>query len=124
VRIPSLSPIALATALELGAKNVFPTVDLVNQAGNGGAVTIDATNTLWRFRYAVRLVDWSRVVLAGIPDGDAWWHFPLRWHAGAASRSSSCAVGAMIIRATDLVTSGRVSVRAIVTHRESLNAAA
>jgi hypothetical protein len=121
VRIPSLSPIAVKTALELGTKNVFPTADLVNQAGNGGCrhdrcdqhsveipirgapSWIGAGSSLRAFRTAIPM-------LFG------------RMRAGAASRSDSCAAWAMTFRAIDLVSSGRVNERAPVTHRENLNA--
>ena len=69
----------------------------------------------------MRLAD--RRLLAGIPDGDA--------NTPSASEARRRGLKIKFVRrmgddyprAIDLVTSGRVNVRAIVTHRESLDAA-
>ena len=64
-----------AAALGLGAKEAFPTADdFVSGAGKGGRpLVIEATNSPFGFRDAVRASRiGGRVVLAGIPDGDAY----------------------------------------------------
>jgi L-iditol 2-dehydrogenase len=64
-----------AAARELGAKDVFATVeDFVHGAGKGGRpLVIEATNSPFGFRDAVRASRiGGRVVLAGIPDGDGY----------------------------------------------------
>jgi L-iditol 2-dehydrogenase len=87
-----------AAALGLGAKEVFPTVDeFVGGPGKGGCpLVIEATNSHFGFRDAVRTSRiGGRVVLAGIPDGDAY----TLSASDAASRSSSCGGWATTIRA-------------------------
>jgi L-iditol 2-dehydrogenase len=64
-----------AAALGLGAKAVFPTADeFVSGPGKGGRpLVIEATNSPLGFQDAVRASRiGGRVVLAGIPDGDAY----------------------------------------------------
>jgi L-iditol 2-dehydrogenase len=115
-----------AAALRLGAKAVFPTVDeFVSGPGKGRRpLAIEATNSPFGFRDAVRASRiGGRVVLAGIPDGDAY------TLSGSEARRRGLKIkfvrrmGDDYPRAIDLVTSGRVNVRAIVTHRDSLDAA-
>ena len=80
-----------AAALGLGAMAVFPTADeFVSGPGKvGRPLVIEATNSPFGFRDAVRPSRiGGRVVLAGIPDGDAY-TLPPRLRAGAASRPSS-----------------------------------
>ena len=64
-----------AAALGLGAMAVFPTADeFVSGPGKGRRpLVIEATNSPFGFRDAVRASRiGGRVVLAGIPDGDAY----------------------------------------------------
>jgi L-iditol 2-dehydrogenase len=66
---------AATAALGLGAKEAFPPADeFVSGAGKGGrSLVIEATNSPFGFRDAVRAARiGGRVVLAGIPDGDAY----------------------------------------------------
>ena len=115
-----------AAALGLGAMAVFPTADeFVSGPGKvGRPLVIEATNSPLGFQDAVRASRiGGRVVLAGIPDGDAY------TLSGSEARRRGLKIkfvrrmGDDYPRAIDLVTSGRVNVRAIVTHRESLDAA-
>jgi L-iditol 2-dehydrogenase len=114
-----------AAALELGAKEVFATAeDFLNEAGKGGCpLVIEATNSPLGFQDACA----PRELEAGSSLSAFQTTTPIRFrprmHAGAAARSSSCGAWADYPRAIDVVTSGRVNVRALVTHRESLNAA-
>jgi L-iditol 2-dehydrogenase len=112
-------------ALGLGAEAAYPTADdFVSGPGKGGRpLVIEATNSPLGFRDAVRASRiGGRVVLAGIPDGDAY------TLSGSEARRRGLNIkfvrrmGDGYPRAIDLVTSGRVNVRAIVTHRESLDA--
>jgi L-iditol 2-dehydrogenase len=115
-----------AAALELGAKDVFATAeDFVNEGGKGGCpLVIEATNSPFGFRDAVRASRiGGRVILAGIPDSDAY-TLP-----GSEARRRGLKIkfvrrmGDDYPRAIDLVTSGWVNVRALVTHHESLDGA-
>jgi L-iditol 2-dehydrogenase len=66
-----------AAALELSAKEVFATAeDFVNEAQGRYPLVIEAANSPFGFRDAVRASRiGGRIVLAGIPDGDAWCTF-------------------------------------------------
>jgi L-iditol 2-dehydrogenase len=115
-----------AAALELGAKGVFPTADeFVNEANKGGRpLVIEATNSPFGFRDAVRASRiGGRVVLAGIPDGDAYTLSASEARRRGLKIKFVRRMGDDYPRAIDLVTSGRVNVRALVTHRENLRAA-
>jgi L-iditol 2-dehydrogenase len=115
-----------AAALELGAKGAFATVeDFVNATGKGGRpLVIEATNSPLGFRDAVRTSRiGGRVVLAGIPDGDAYTLSASEAHRRGLNIKFVRRMGDDYSRAIDLVSSGRVNVSALVTHRESLNAA-
>jgi L-iditol 2-dehydrogenase len=75
--VHAIEPLAhrRAAAHGLGAKEVFPTVDeFVSGPGKGGRpLVIEATNSPFGFRDAVRAARiGGRVVLVGIPDGDAY----------------------------------------------------
>jgi L-iditol 2-dehydrogenase len=115
-----------AAALGLGAKEVFATVgDFIDGTGKGGhPLVIEATNSLFGFRDAVRAARiGGRVVLAGIPDGDAY-TLP-------ASEARRRGLKIKFVRrmddgyprAIELVASARVNVRELVTHRQGLDAA-
>ena len=65
----------------------------------------------------------GRVVLAGIPDGDAYTLSASKAPRRGLKIKLARRIGDDYSRAVDLVTSGRVNVRALVTHRESLKAA-
>jgi L-iditol 2-dehydrogenase len=65
----------------------------------------------------------GRVVLAGIPDGDAYTLSASDARRRGLKIKFVRRMGDDYPRAIDLVRSGRVNVRAIVTHRESLGAA-
>jgi L-iditol 2-dehydrogenase len=115
-----------AAALGLGAKAGFPTADeFVGGPGKGGrSLVIEATNSPFGFRDAVRASRiGGRVVLAGIPDGDAYTLSASDARRRGLKIKFVRRMGDDYPRAIDLVTSGRVNVRAIVTHRESLDAA-
>jgi L-iditol 2-dehydrogenase len=115
-----------AAALGLGAKHVFPTVeDLVSGTGKGGRpLVIEATNSPFGFRDAVRASRiGGRVVLAGIPDGDAYTLPASEARRRGLKIKFVRRMGDDYPRAIDLVMSGRVNVRALVTHSESLDAA-
>jgi L-iditol 2-dehydrogenase len=115
-----------AAALGLGAKEVFPTADdFASGTGKGGRLlVIEATNSPFGFQDAVRASRiGGRVVLAGIPDGDAYTLSASDARRRGLKIKFVRRMGDDYPRAIDLVTSGRVNVRAIVTHRESLNAA-
>ena len=95
------------------------------QAGKGGRpLAIEATNSPLGFRDAVRASRiGGRAVLAGIPDGDVYTHSASEARRRRLKIKFVRRMGDDYPRAIDLVTSGRVNVRALVTHRESLNAA-
>ena len=115
-----------AAALELGAKGVFATVeDFVSGAGEGGRpLVIEATNSPFGFQDAVRASRiGGRVVLAGIPDDDAYTLAASEARRRGLKIKFVRRMGDDYPRAINLVSSGRVNVRALVTHRESLNAA-
>ena len=115
-----------AVALGLGAKEVFPTADeFVSGLGKGGRpLVIEATNSPFGFGDAVRASRiGGRVVLAGIPDGDAYTLSASDARRRGLKIKFVRRMGDDYHRAIDLVTSGRVNVRALVTHRESLTAA-
>ena len=127
-RVHVIEPLAhrRAAALELGAKGVSATVeDFVNATGKGGRpLVIEATNSLFGFRDAVRASRiGGRVVLAGIPDGDAYTLSASEARRRGLKIKFVRRMGDDYPRAIDFVSSGRVNVRALVTHRESLNAA-
>jgi L-iditol 2-dehydrogenase len=115
-----------AAALELGTKEVFATVgDFVDGAGNSGRpLVIEATNSPFGFRDAVRAARiGGRVVLAGIPDGDAYTLPASEARRRGLKIKFVRRMGDDYPRAIELVTSGRVNVRALVTHRVGLDAA-
>jgi len=115
-----------AAALELGAKDIFATVeDFVDKAGKcGRPLVIEATNSAFGFRDAVLAARiGGRVVLAGIPDGDVYTLSASEARRRGLKIKFVRRMGDDFPRAIDLVSSGRVNVRALVTHRESLNAA-
>ena len=115
-----------AAALGLGAKAVFPTADeFVSGPGKGGRpLVIEATNSPFGFRDAVRASRiGGRVVLAGIPDGDAYTLPASEARRRGLKIRFVRRLGDDYPRAIELVTSGRVDVRALVTHREGLDAA-
>ena len=115
-----------AAALELGAKDVFATVeDFVDGAGKSGRpLVVEATNSAFGVRDAVRVSRIGcRVVLAGIPDGDAYTLSASEARRRGLKIKFVRRMGDDYPRAIDLVSSGRVNVRAMVTHRESLDAA-
>lgn len=115
-----------AAALKLGAKDVFATVeDFVNEAGKGGRpLVIEATNSPFGFRDAVRASRiGGRVVLAGIPDGDVYTLPAAEARRRGLKIKFARRMGDDFPRAIDLVSSGRVNVKAVVTHHESLHAA-
>jgi L-iditol 2-dehydrogenase len=115
-----------AAALKLGAKDVFATVeDFVSEAGKGGRpLVIEATNSPFGFRDAVRASRiGGRVVLAGIPDGDVYTLPAAEARRRGLKIKFARRMGDDFPRAIDLVSSGRVNVKAVVTHRESLDAA-
>ena len=123
-----IEPIAhrRAAALELAAREVFPTADeFVSSACKGGCpLVIEATNSPFGFRDAVRASRiGGRVILAGIPDGDAYTLSASDARRRGLKIKFVRRMGDDYPRAIDLVTSGRVNVKALVTHREGLNSA-
>jgi L-iditol 2-dehydrogenase len=103
---------------------VFRTADdFVSGAGKGHPpLVIEATDSPFGFRDAVRASRiGGRVVLSGIPDGDAY-----ALPASEARRELKIKfvrrMGNDYPRAIELVTSGRVNVRTLVTHRDGLDA--
>jgi L-iditol 2-dehydrogenase len=97
----------------------------INRAGQGGRpLVIEATNSPLGFRDAVRASRiGGRVVLAGIPDGDAYTLPASEARRRGLKIKFARRMGDDYPRAIELVTSGRVNVRALVTHREGLDAA-
>jgi hypothetical protein len=85
---------------------------------------IEATNSPLGFRDAVRASRiGGRVVLAGIPDDDTYTLSASDARRRGLKNKFVRRMGDDYRRAIDLVSSDRVNVRALVTHRESLNAA-
>jgi L-iditol 2-dehydrogenase len=85
---------------------------------------LEGTNSPFGFRDAVRASRiGGRVVLAGIPDGDAYTLSTSDARRRGLKIKFVRWMGDDYPRAIELVTSGRVNMRAIVTHRESLDAA-
>jgi L-iditol 2-dehydrogenase len=115
-----------AAALGLGAKEVFATTDeFINGPGKGGRpLVIEATDSSFGFRDAVRASRiGGRVVLAGVPDGDAYALPASEARRRGLKIKFVRRMGDDYPRAIELVTSSRVNVRALVTHRKGLNAA-
>ena len=115
-----------AAALELGAKTVVETVDdfIRGEGKDGCPLVVEATNNPLGFRDAVLASRiGGRVILAGIPDGDSY-TLPA---ADARRRGLKLKfvrrMGDDYPRAIRLVSSGRVNVKAVVTHREGLKKA-
>jgi L-iditol 2-dehydrogenase len=112
-----------AAALALGANTVVATVDdLVREHAGGYPLVIEATNNPLGFQHAVLASRiGGRVMLAGIPDGDSY------TLGAAAARRRGLKIkfvrrmGDDYPRAIQLVSSGRVNVMAVVTHRERLD---
>jgi L-iditol 2-dehydrogenase len=89
-----------------------------------GPLAIEPTNSPCGFRDAVRASRiGGRVVLAGIPDGDTYTLSASDARGRGLKIKFVRRMGDDFPRAIDLVSSDRVNVRALVTHRESLNAA-
>jgi L-iditol 2-dehydrogenase len=110
-------------ALELGARAVFASVaDFVGGEGKGGRpLVVEATNSALAFRDAVAAARiGGRVVLTGIPDGDVY-TLPA---ADARRRGLTIKfvrrMGDDYPRGIELVVSGRVNVKAMVTHQAPL----
>jgi L-iditol 2-dehydrogenase len=115
-----------AAALELGAETVAATVDdLVRGDGrNGFPLVMEASNDPRGFHHAVLASRiGGRVILTGIPDGDTY-SLPA---ADARRRGLKIKfvrrMGDEYQRAIRLVSSGRVNVKAVVTHQEGLKKA-
>jgi L-iditol 2-dehydrogenase len=115
-----------AAALRLGASDAFASLeDFVRGDGRTGSpLVVEATNSPLGFRDAVLAARiGGRVVLAGIPDGDVY-TLPA---ADARRRGLKLKfvrrMGDDYPRAIRLVSSGRVDVKSVVTHRESLTMA-
>ena len=115
-----------AAALELGAKTAVATVrEFVRGDGADGCpLVVEATNSPLGFADAVMASRiGGRVILAGIPDGDSY-----TLPAAAARRRGLKLkfvrrMGDDYPRAIRLVSSGRVNVTAVVTHRARLQEA-
>jgi L-iditol 2-dehydrogenase len=127
-KVDVIDPLAhrRAAALGLGAKEVFPTADeFVSGSGKGGrSLVIEATNSALGFQDAVRASRiGGRVALAGIPDGDGYTLSASEARRRGLKIKFVRRMGDDYPRAIELVTSVRVNVRAIVTHREGLTAA-
>jgi hypothetical protein len=99
--------------------------DFVDRVGKGGRpLVIEATNRPFGFQDAVLAARiGGRVVLASISDGDSY--TLSAWEARRRGLKIKFVrrMGDDFPRAVDLVSSDRVNVRALVTHRESLKAA-
>ncbi|HKI13695.1 MAG TPA: alcohol dehydrogenase catalytic domain-containing protein [Roseiarcus sp.] len=109
-----------AAALELGAETVVATVDdFIRGDGSGGCpLVIEATNSPYGFRDAVRASRiGGRVVLAGIPDGDTYTLPAAEARRRGLKVKFVRRMGDDYPRAIRLVSSGRVNVKAVVTHR-------
>ncbi len=113
-------------ALDFGARAAFASVaDFVGDEGKGGRpLVVEATNSPLAFRDAVAAARiGGRVVLAGIPDGDTY-TLPA---ADARRRGLKIKfvrrMGDDYPRGIDLISSGRVNVRAVVTHQAPLGRA-
>ena len=118
-------PHRTALAAALGATAVGDSPDAVRDAtgGLGCHLTIEATNSPDGLRDAVATARiGGRVVLVGIPDGDAYSPLP----AAEARRRGltlrfSRRMGEVYPRAVALVASGRVDPTALITHRTDLD---
>ncbi len=115
-----------AAALALGAETAVATVDdFVRGDGRDGCpLVVEATNSPHGFRDSVLAARiGGRMILAGIPDGDSY-ALPA---ADARRRGLKLKfvrrMGDDYPRAIRLVSSGRVNVKAVVTHREDLKKA-
>jgi L-iditol 2-dehydrogenase len=99
--------------------------DFADRAGKGGRpLVIEVTNSPLGFRDALRasrIGGW--VVLPGIPDGDAYTLSASEARRRGLKIKFVRHMGDDFLRGIDLVSSGRVNARALVTHGESLNAA-
>ena len=91
--------------------------DFVNEAGKGGhPLVMEATNSPFGFQDAVRASRiGGRVVLAGIPDGDAYTLSASEARRRGLKIKFVRRMGDDFPRAIDLVSSDRVNVRALVT---------
>ncbi len=115
-----------AAALELGAKDVFESVDeFARGDGKGGCpLVIEATNSPTGFGDAVLAARiGGRIILAGIPDGDVYALRAAEARRRALKFKFVRRMGEDYPRAIDLVQCGRVNVNALVSHRIGLKEA-
>jgi threonine dehydrogenase-like Zn-dependent dehydrogenase len=100
-------------------------IDLANDANGVSRVTAICARTLNSSAHPHLTARWrsSWVVLAGIPDGDIYTLSGSEARRRGLKTKFVRRMGDDFPRAIDLVSSGGVNVRALVTHRESLNAA-
>ena len=115
-----------AAALELGAKTAAATIDdFVRGESKGGCpLVVEATNSPRGFRDAVLAARiGGRLILAGIPDGDSYTLPASEARRRGLKLKFVRRMGDDYPRAIGLVSSGRVNVTAVVTHRESLRKA-
>jgi L-iditol 2-dehydrogenase len=109
----------------LGAAAVGETVADISGGsdGRGFSLVVEATNSPLGFRDAVLAARiGGRVVLVGIPDGDAYTLPAAEARRRALKIKFARRMGEVYPRAIDLIASGRVDVATLVTHRVDLAA--
>lgn len=115
-----------AAALALGAETAVARVDdfVRGDGENGCPLVIEATNSPHGFRDAVLASRiGGRVILAGIPDGDSYVLPAAEARRRGLKLKFVRRMGEDYPRAIRLVSSGRVDVKTVVTHREALKKA-
>jgi L-iditol 2-dehydrogenase len=109
-------------AARLGANRVAPSVD--DLGGAGTSLVVEATNAPEGFRDAVRAARiGGRVVLVGIPDGDTYVLPASEARRRGLKIKFARRMGEVYPRAIELVASGRVDVRSLVSRTFSLEEA-
>jgi L-iditol 2-dehydrogenase len=106
-------------ARSLGFEKVGETAaDLLDWAKGGLSLVMEATNSPYGFRDAVSVARiGGRMVLIGIPDGDVYTLPAAEARRRGLKLKWARRMGDTYPRSIELVTSGRVDVRSVVTHR-------
>ena len=111
-----------AIADKLGASRVFAAAQEIAEASQGGCtLVVEATNSPDGFRDAITATRiGGRIVLVGIPDGDTYTLPAADARRRALKIKFARRMGEVYPRAIELVASGKVDVRSMVSHRVSL----